>query len=120
MLRIFHNRCVRSICRVTVTGCYDIRISNEELLRRLNLRKIDDYITERQLRWAGHVVRMNFDRLPRKMLSSWVCTKHPIDAPEFTYGRGLYKALTKAGVDVKSWHALALDKSKWRKMIYNI
>ena len=112
MLRIFHNRCVRSICRVTVTGCYDIRISNEELLRRLNLRKIDDYITERQLRWAGHVVRMNFDRLPRKMLSSWVCTKHPIDAPEFIYGRGFYKSLTKAGVDVKNWHALALNKSK--------
>ena len=101
MLRIFHNYCVRSMCRVTVTGCYDIRISNEELLRRLNLRKIDAYITESQLRWVGHVARMDFYRPPRKMLSSWVCTKHSIDAPEFMYGRGLYKALTKAGVDVK-------------------
>lgn len=34
------------------------RISNEELLRRLNLRTIDDYVTKRQLRWDGHVDRM--------------------------------------------------------------
>ena len=54
------------------------------------------------------------------MLSSWVCTKHPTGAAEFTYGRGLYKTLTKAGVDVKNWHALALDKSNWKKMIYDI
>ena len=34
------------------------------------------------------------------MLSSWVCTKRPFGAPEFTYGRDFYKFLTKAGVDV--------------------
>ena len=61
MLRIFLNRCVRSMCRVTVTECYNFRVSNEELLRRLNLRKINDSITKRQLHWAGHVARMDFD-----------------------------------------------------------
>ena len=76
--------------RVTVTECYNIRISNEELLRRLKLRKIDYYITKRRLPWAGDVARIDFDRLPRKMLSSWVCTKRPSGAPEFTYGHGLY------------------------------
>ena len=73
----------------SVSECYNFRISNEELLSRLNLRKIDDYITKRQLCWAGPVARIDFDRLPRKMLSSWECTKRPIGAPEFTYGRGL-------------------------------
>ena len=53
---------------------------------------------------------MDFRQLPRKMLSSWVCTKRGNGAPEFTYDRGLYKLLTKAGVDVKSWHALAPNK----------
>ena len=48
MLHIFHNRCVRSIGRVTVTECYSFRIKNEELLRRLNFKKIDDYVTKRQ------------------------------------------------------------------------
>ena len=42
MLHLFHSRCVRSMCSVTVTDCCNFRISNEELLRRLNLRKIDN------------------------------------------------------------------------------
>ena len=51
-----------------------------------------------------------------------MCTKRPIGTGvlESTYRRGLYKSLTKAGVDVKNWYELALDKSKWRKIIYDI
>ena len=81
----FHHRYVKSMCRVTLTQCYNLRISNGALLRRLNLRAIDDYVTKWQLRWACHITRMDFDRLPRKMFSSWVCTKRPVDAPEYTY-----------------------------------
>ena len=64
------------MCRVTVTECYNFRTSNEGLLRRVHLRKIDDYATKTQLRWGGHIARRDFDRIPRKMLSSLVCTKH--------------------------------------------
>ena len=52
--------------------CYNFKTSNKELLRRLNLRKIDDYIIKRQLRWGGHVARIDFDGLPEKCLSGYV------------------------------------------------
>ena len=120
MLRIFHHRCVRSVCRVTLTQCYNFRITNGELLRRLNLRTIDDYVTKRQLRWAGHVARIDFDRLPRKMLPPRVCTKHLVGAPEYTYGRDLFKSLKKAGSNLNIWRELAHNKTKWRKMVYEI
>jgi len=47
--------------------------SHIELMERLNL-SIDLYVTKPQLTWAGHVARMEFDRLSRKFLSSssWV------------------------------------------------
>ena len=99
MLRIFHNRCVRSVFRVTATECYNFRISNEELVTRLNLRKIDDYITKRQLRWSCCQ-----NGLPSTFGENVVFVG--------MYGRFLYKSLTKAGVDVKNGYALALDKSK--------
>ena len=45
---------------------------------------IDFYVARRQLGWAGHVRRMDFDRLPRRMLSSWVPHKRPPGAPRMT------------------------------------
>ena len=43
----------------------------------LGVDAIDFYVARRQLGWAGHVCRMDFDRLPRRMLSSWVPHKRP-------------------------------------------
>ena len=93
------------------------RISDENLRRQLGLRTIDEYITRRQLSWAGTVARMDFDRLHRKMLSSWVLTPRPPGAPQFTYARGLHKALAKAQIPQGSWHAQAQDRESWRLSI---
>ena len=66
---------------------------------------------------AGHVVRMSFDRLPRKILSCWVVSKRPKDAPNITYGRGLVKAMEKANVPNENWFVLANDKYLWNSMV---
>ena len=68
------------------------------------LLSIDGYVTRRQLRWLGHVSRMKSERLPRKMLTSWVREKRPRGAPDFTYGRGVYKALRNVTVENKKLH----------------
>ena len=117
LLRLFHRNCVRAMCRVNLSHVRLYRISNEELLNRIGLSSIDSYITKRQLSWAGHVARMNFDRLPRKLLSSWVSCNRPRGAPEFTYGRGLKKALNKANVPVNNWFNLAQDRNVWKAMV---
>ena len=83
----------------------------------MGLKSIDTYVTQRQLRWAGHVARMSYDRLPRKMLSSWVPSKPPKGAPEFTYGRGLFKALKKAELSENNWFELAENREQWRTTV---
>ena len=113
-LRLFHNQCVRAMKRVNRTHSRQHRISDEDLRRQMGVRTIDEYITRRQLSWAGTVARMSFDRLPRKMLSSWVFTPRPPGAPQFTYARGLHKALAKAQIPRDSWHAQAQDRASWR------
>lgn len=120
LLRIFHRRCVRAICRVNLLHVRKHRISTQSLLERLGLKSIDCYVTRRQLAWAGHVVRMNYDRLPRKMLSCWVQSKRPKGAPKFTYGRGLFKALKKANVPNEIWFDLANDRSWWTCMLHDL
>ena len=93
LLRLFHRRCVRTMCRINLLHVRKHRITTESLLTRLGLKSIDCYVTRRQLAWAGHVAGMSFDRLQRKMLSSWVVSKRPRDSPKFTYGWGLMKSL---------------------------
>ena len=62
-------------------------------------------------------IENDFDRLPRKMLSSWVVSKRPRGAPMFTYGRGLVKAMKKADIPIDIWFDLANDKNWWRCML---
>ena len=116
-LRAFHFRCVRSMCRVTRLHTRRYHISNADLLRRTGLQTIDVYLSRRQLRWAGHVARMPYNRLPRKMLSCWVHHKRPRGAPQMTYGRSLRKLLKKAHIPVENWHELAQDRALWRELI---
>ena len=119
-LRSFHNRCVRAMCGVTMVDVFENHISNENLFNRLDTKCIDSYIVKRQLRWAGHVARMDLNRLPRKMISSWVSAKRPRGSPEMTYGRSFYKALKKANITKENWFDLAMDRDKWRDAYNNI
>ena len=77
-LRAFHARCARAMCRVNRLHVRLHQITTKELLDRLGLKSLDAYINTRQLQWAGHVVRMPYERIPRKMLSSWVGEKNDL------------------------------------------
>ena len=46
----------------------------------------------------GHVSRMDWERLPRRMLSAWVPHARPRGAPRLTYGR----SVAEGDVDVFS------------------
>lgn len=55
-LRVFHARCVRTMCRVNRLHTRLHRIRTSELLQRTVLSSIDTNVTRRQLRWLGHVM----------------------------------------------------------------
>ena len=55
--------------------------------------------------------------LPRKMLTYWVREKRPQGAPDFTYGRGVYKALRNVNVGRNEWHECAQDRFAWRNVL---
>ena len=116
-LRVFHHQCVRTTTNVNRRQMWEQRISISELLNRMKVKIIDVYIVKRQLQWAGHVRRMGFERIPRKMLSCWVRNKRPVGCPSFTYGRSLKKALKFANVDVNDWFEMACDRGMWRNVV---
>ena len=117
-LRCMHAQHLRAMCRVTRMHAWEHHISTQELGQRMGLQSIDHYVARRQLRWLGHVRRMDYEtRLPRRMLSSWVPQRRPVGAPTMTYGRSIFKALEKFTVDTTYWHELAEDRVAWREML---
>jgi len=47
------------------------KVRNEEVRQRTNLKEINLIIKERRLRWLGHVLRMEDDRIPKCCIGKW-------------------------------------------------
>ncbi|KAJ8375401.1 hypothetical protein SKAU_G00059810 [Synaphobranchus kaupii] len=60
----FHICCLQRI--LGITWCD--RVPHSEILVKTNCRSIQAMITQHQLRWLGHVIRMPQNHLPRRML----------------------------------------------------
>jgi hypothetical protein len=134
-LRSFHGQCARRMCGVSPWIMWRQRLSFGKLLKRADLPPIEVYLYRRQLQYAGEVARMPPERLPRKCMSSWVWAGkppkgktraeaglhgRPVGGTEFTWGRGLNKALTYVGIDKASWYQLAQDKRAWEAMVMGL
>ena len=107
-LRVFHAQCLRAMSRVSRKHAWEHHISSMQLMQELGLDAIDFYVARRQLRWLGHVSRMGWERLPRRMLSAWVPHARPRGAPRLTYGRSVAKAMDVFNLDHARWPELLL------------
>ena len=108
------------MCRISTWHTQAHRIRTVHVLQRLGLRSVRTYVTRRQLQWAGHVARMEEDRLPRRFLTSWCGRVRPVRRPELAYGAGLTAALVCAGGRVKDWMDLAQDRVTWGDVVKNV
>jgi hypothetical protein len=66
MLRSFHHRCMRSMCRLSLWHTRHNHVKTSTLATGLGIQTIGTYIARRQLRWPGHVRRMSETRAAAK------------------------------------------------------
>ena len=86
----FHHRHLRFILRVK----WQDMIPNTEILSRCGMTGIEAFIIRHRLRWAGHVMRMGDDRLPKKIfLSELASGKRNVGRPLLRYKDTVTKAL---------------------------
>ena len=81
-INTFHQRCLHRILRIK----WQHKITNEEVLRRTGLTTIYNTLSQRRLRWLGHVLRMNDERIPKALLySELVVGKRNVGRPRLRY-----------------------------------
>nr|VZI37745.1 unnamed protein product [Spirometra erinaceieuropaei] len=69
-LNNFHLRCIRRILRLN----WQDRIPDTEVLERTGILSIYAILRQMQLRWSGHLVRMDDERLPKRLFYGDVAT----------------------------------------------
>ena len=125
-LRRCYRDCIRGICRNRLMG----RKKIEDLLKKLDMPRLEDLINERQLQWIGKIVRMDKNRLPRKFLFSWI-HKARNRGGRLVYGQTI-KTLIERNLKVnrniairnewgaherKNWMKIAENQTKWNEFI---
>jgi len=64
-LEAAHHRFQRRLLGIT----WRDKICNEEIRRQTRLKTLELIIKQRRLRWFGHVLRMDDDRIPKQAIS---------------------------------------------------
>ena len=104
----FHLRCLRKVLRVS----WKEHVPNQEILRSAELTGIEAMA---QLRWSGHVTRMDDSRLPKQLFHAELSTgKRHKGGQRKRYKDVLKSTLKACNIPVDEWQVLAQDRPAWR------
>ena len=110
-LEQFHQRSLRNILRIS----WEDRRTNISVLEEANSTSIEAILIKNQLRWAGHVVRMTDERLPKQIFYSELSNgTRSVGGQKKRYKDSLKENLKLCEMDYKTWEADALERSAWR------
>lgn len=113
-LHAYMMRQLREIMNIT----WKDKISNDRILRRANLPSMADMLVEKNLRWLGHVHRMEKERLPRQLLYSQLCKgKRSRGRPRLRYKDAVKRNLKVRDIELSAWQQLADNRATWRSII---
>ena len=113
-LNSFHLRNLRRILGIK----WYHRVTNNEVLNRAGIDSINAFLTQRRLRWLGHVHRMDDGRLPKDILYSQLAVgTRSVGRPLLRYSDACKRDMRRGGVDVDDWENVAPDRSAWRHLV---
>ena len=114
-LESFHMRSLRSILKIR----WQDKVTNIEVLDRAGSISIEAMILRKQLRWVGHVIRMDDQRLPKQLLFGELCSgRRNRGRPRKRYKDCVKANITHAGIDPKKLECETTDRENWRAMTY--
>uniref|UniRef100_K7EZV3 Reverse transcriptase domain-containing protein n=1 Tax=Pelodiscus sinensis TaxID=13735 RepID=K7EZV3_PELSI len=115
LLEHFRQRCLRTILNIHWSDF----VANTEVLELAEVTSIEAMVLKIQLRWAGHIARMENHRLPKIVLYGELSSGYrDIGAPRKRYKDSLKKSLTACCIDHRQWATQAADRNSWRHTVH--
>ncbi|KAI8488058.1 hypothetical protein Bbelb_341760 [Branchiostoma belcheri] len=112
MLEQFHTRCLQRILGLK----WWHKVPHGEIRRRAHVEPLETLLLQRQLRWAGHVIRMPGNRLPRHILYGELTNgSRSVGGQHKRYKDNLKTNLKKCGLQPHRLEEAAAERSRWRQ-----
>jgi hypothetical protein len=109
----FHMRCLRRIAHIK----WQDKVPNTQVLDRCDISGIEAFLLSHRLRWTGHVIRMNDDRLPKQVFYSQLSEGHRSRGGQRKRYKDVLKSnLKDVGLEPKELESLVVDRSSWRSL----
>nr|VZI43717.1 unnamed protein product [Spirometra erinaceieuropaei] len=113
-LNHIHLSCLRRILRLN----WEDRIPDNDVLERTGIVSIYAILRQIQLRWSGHLVRMDDERPPKRLLYGDVATGSRRHGGQIRRHKNTLKSSLKClQINATNWEELALDRPTWRRTV---
>ena len=90
------------------------KIQDTEVLKKAGLQSIPTLLQKSQVRWAGHVVLMPENRLPKQLLYRELCSgKRKVGGQKKRFRDSLKISLGDLGISTATWESDAQDRLSW-------
>ena len=110
-LDVFQQRCLRKIFKIR----YFDHITNETVLERAKQQKLHELVSERRMKFVGHVLRMNENKLPKIAINWKPCQgNRKRGRPRITWRRTVADDLKSREITWDEAVIVAADRNQWK------
>ena len=107
-LESFHQQCLRSILGIHWTT----HTPDTEVLEKANTISIEAHIHRHRLRWVGHVIRLDEDRIPKQLLYGELSIgSRPQHKPKKRFKDCVKDSLALCKIGDPDWEMLSVVKA---------
>lgn len=112
-IQVMEMKYLRRVANVTLVD----KIRNDTIRERLGVESVGKYIEKSQLRWWGHLNRLNQNRQVKKIWGATKIGKKRRGKPRMTWDNEVAKLLREKGITWREAERLSRDRRQWRKLV---
>ena len=115
-IHMAENNWVQRICKVTQKDRRKMK-EDEEIGMKKHLKM---KVVGSKMRWAGHVQRMDEERLSKRALKAEEGGRRRRGRPKLRWKDCVKRDLERAGINGQEWKTIAEDRGRWRELTMKV